>query len=181
MRINIHEIPPSGLDIMLTKSEVWVRDLFSKSGIEFGDDFNTNIQVFRAADSVVFNGSLIGNLKLLCSRCGKPFTFPAERNFTSTYCKSSDKFKGIREEVKLTKDDLDLTFFSGEEVDLVDVLNEQIQLAIPYRPLCQEDCKGLCPYCGKDLNDSDCKCEKGSRSLKFSALRGIEIDKRLDQ
>lgn len=177
MRINIHEVPPEGLELSLTQKEPWVKALLSKAGVEFGESFSSDIQIFRADDSIVFRGSISDDIKLICSRCCKPFSYALERSFTSTYCKGGEKSKAIREEIRLTKDDLDLTFFSGENIDLVDVLSEQVQLAIPYRPLCEEECKGLCAYCGKDLNEGDCKCERGSWSLKFSTLLKSKVNK----
>ncbi|HLB58671.1 MAG TPA: DUF177 domain-containing protein [Bdellovibrionota bacterium] len=180
MRINIHEIPPDGLSFLLDRSKVWIDDLVKKSANECGKTFQVDLDVFRSDDNVIFRGNLKADLVLPCSRCGESFVIPVDRQFTSTYCKGRDGADQLREEFRLSKGDLDLTFFAGEEVDLSTVINEQLVLAIPYRPLCKEECKGLCPYCGKNLNEGDCRCEKGSWSLKFSALLDLKREQSVE-
>ncbi|OGQ33804.1 MAG: hypothetical protein A3F16_03885 [Deltaproteobacteria bacterium RIFCSPHIGHO2_12_FULL_43_9] len=170
MRINIHEIPPSGKDYCLTKADSWVAEVINRAGFECYDNFSSRIHVVRNRDNVVFSGTMNGGIKLICSRCCEPYSFVIDRDFLSTYCRYYERRGAIREEVKLTKGDLDLTFFNGEEIDLAELLNEQLQLAMPYRPVCREDCKGICSYCGKDLNFGDCNCEKRNWGLKLSSL-----------
>ena len=59
---------------------------------------------------------------------------------------------------ELNDDDLDTSFYSEEKVVLEDLVSEQINLALPMRPLCSPDCKGLCLTCGTDLNRGSCTC-----------------------
>lgn len=170
MRLNIHEIPPSGKNYFLSKADSWVQEVIQKAGFDCSEDFSSHIEVFRDSDNVIFHGTISVEVRLICSRCCEPHSFKIDRDFLSTYCKEYKKRGALREEVQLTKGDLDLTFFNGEEIDLTELLNEQLQLAIPYRPICKEDCKGICSYCGKDLNFGDCDCEKRSWGLKFSSI-----------
>lgn len=170
MRINIHEIPPSGKNYFLTKADSWVGEVIQKAGFDCSENFSTRIEVVRNKNDVVFRGTISTEVKLICSRCCEPYSYKIERDFLSTFCREYKKGESLREEVKLTKEDLDLTFFNGEEIDLTELLNEQLQLSIPYRPVCREDCKGICSYCGKDLNFGECNCEKRSWGLKFSSI-----------
>ena len=60
---------------------------------------------------------------------------------------------------ELTDDDVDLYGYDGEEIDLTPLFRDQVVLAVPFAPLCSEDCKGLCPQCGADRNLETCDCK----------------------
>lgn len=66
---------------------------------------------------------------------------------------------------------LDITYVSDDFVNLADVLSEQLQLQVPFQPLCQENCKGMCPQCGADLNVGRCACAKIATARPFSVLQ----------
>jgi uncharacterized protein len=68
--------------------------------------------------------------------------------------------------------------YSGKTIDLAPALREQVLLAIPPSPLCDEACKGLCPQCGKDLNQGDCGCERRSIDPRWAALKDIQLQKK---
>ena len=62
---------------------------------------------------------------------------------------------------ELLSADMGLAAYEGDAVDLDELVREQITLALPSRRLCREECKGLCPKCGADLNAAECSCERG--------------------
>ena len=68
--------------------------------------------------------------------------------------------------------------YSGKTIDLAPALREQILLAAPPSPLCDEACKGLCPTCGKDLNAGDCGCEKTAIDPRWATLKSIQLQKK---
>jgi uncharacterized protein len=83
------------------------------------------------------------------------------------------------EEIELTADDLGLISFEGDEIDLVDGIQEQVIMALPFKPLCREGCRGLCPQCGADLNLGDCACsEPPVLEGKFSILKNFKVEKK---
>jgi hypothetical protein len=63
------------------------------------------------------------------------------------------------EEERLKLDDTEIAFFEGEGLFLADVLAEQVLLALPMKAICRSDCRGLCPQCGVNLNNEECRCE----------------------
>ena len=69
-------------------------------------------------------------------------------------------------------------FFNGEEIDLMEGIQEQAVLAFPIQPLCQHHCKGLCPKCGANLNKGDCGCDRRSRNSQFAVLKNLKWDNR---
>ena len=68
--------------------------------------------------------------------------------------------------------------YAGKEIDLRPAVREQILLQIPAPPLCAEDCKGLCPRCGKDLNEAECGCDRAVMDPRWAALKGIQLEKK---
>jgi DUF177 domain-containing protein len=68
--------------------------------------------------------------------------------------------------------------YAGKEIDLKPAIREQILLQIPAPPLCAEDCKGLCPRCGKDLNEGECGCDRAVMDPRWAALKRIQLEKK---
>jgi len=64
--------------------------------------------------------------------------------------------------------------YEGDAVDLDELVREQILLALPSRRLCREECKGLCPTCGADLNAGRCACEQREVDPRWSALADLD-------
>lgn len=71
--------------------------------------------------------------------------------------------------------------YAGKEIDLAPALREQILLQIPSSPLCREDCRGLCPRCGKDLNAGECGCDRTVMDPRWAALKGIQLEKKKEK
>lgn len=68
--------------------------------------------------------------------------------------------------------------YGGKEIDLTPAVREQILLQIPSSPLCSEACLGLCPKCGKDLNEGECGCDRAVMDPRWAALKGIQLQKK---
>lgn len=95
---------------------------------------------------------------LACSRCLEPVPWTVDEDFSVEYrMPASAPFDA---EAALEEEDLDVAFLRAEELDLGDLAAEQVLLAMPMRIVCQENCAGLCPRCGANLNnDGECGCE----------------------
>jgi uncharacterized protein len=77
------------------------------------------------------------------------------------------------EELSVTDAEAEIGYYEGEGVLLEDVLREQVLLAVPLKVVCREDCKGLCPLCGKNRNEDQCACEQQLDDPRWSALSEI--------
>jgi uncharacterized protein len=66
----------------------------------------------------------------------------------------------------------ELYWYQGDHLDLVPMLREQVILAAPMQPICREDCLGLCPQCGQNLNERRCDCPPAQAPSPFRVLRG---------
>jgi uncharacterized protein len=72
---------------------------------------------------------------------------------------------------------LGLSYYSGDEINLEPLVREQVLLALPTRPLCAEDCRGLCGGCGMDLNTESCRCSGDTKDPRMAIFRTLRIDR----
>ena len=124
-------------------------------------------------------GTFKGQLTVACSRCIEPMKVTIDEKIRVTFLPpdempSEDAEVDEEEGVEVSAGDLDVFPFDGERIDLEPLFREQFVLAVPYAPLCREDCKGLCPQCGIDLNTGTCKCEKPV-DPRLAALKGLKL------
>lgn len=126
---------------------------------------------------VFASGSFKGHVTVACSRCVTEVRLPIDEKLRVTFVPQAEMPEDDAEGedgAEVAEDDLDVFPFDGERVDLEPLFREQFVLAIPYAPLCREDCKGLCPQCGIDRNTTSCKCEPPI-DPRLAALKGLKI------
>jgi len=117
-------------------------------------------------------GRTTGKLELTCSRCLEPFTLPVVADFDLRYVPRAENAGEGEKEVE--EDDLSTAFYENDEIDLSHLIMEQLQLAVPMKPLCMEACKGLCPQCGTNLNTGTCDCTQKWEDPRLAALKAIK-------
>jgi DUF177 domain-containing protein len=122
-------------------------------------------------------GQLSAGFEMSCARCLEPVAQDVKRDFELLY-RPLGADAG-RDELSVTDAEAEIGYYQGEGVLLEDVLREQVLLALPFKVTCREDCKGLCPHCGKNLNQQQCSCTAAIEDPRWSALR--EIRDRLDR
>jgi uncharacterized protein len=167
MRIVVSEIPEEGLTVRITGDSL---DREALRGIAFeappvGDAF-----VERVGLHVLIRGHLKAVLEIECSRCVDRVSFPLDIDFRHTlrpYDKKLSNFK----EVELHTEDLEFGHYEDDFVELGPIIEEHIVLSLPMKPLCRDDCKGLCPRCGSNLNESSCSCSEKDTASRFDGLK----------
>ncbi len=113
-------------------------------------------------------GEFSTKLELPCARCLDPVYEDVEKKFDLLYRpQGADAGK---EEISLAKEDADIGYYQGDGLLLEDVLREQLLLAVPLKLVCREDCKGLCPSCGQNLNQGECGCTRSDPDPRWHAL-----------
>lgn len=98
---------------------------------------------------------------------------PTGRNFGMAKSKSSEELNDELDAAELNEvgSDLDVTYLCDDFIDLAAVTTEQLRFRVPFQPLCREDCKGICPNCGANLNEGKCACSKIKKgSSPFASL-----------
>lgn len=116
-------------------------------------------------------GSLQTAIELLCARCLEPVLHQVSRDFDLLY-----RPQGIdagHEELSVTDAEAEIGYYRGDGLQLEEVLREQVLLSVPMRAMCRQDCKGLCPQCGKNLNTGACACAPLA-DPRWEALKGLK-------
>jgi uncharacterized protein len=175
--LKFDEIPEEGLDLNWKEEKAsLLAYMEGLSGIDF--DFETPLQaevkIRRTGRSVLIIGKVETTLRLQCARCLKEFSSPLSTTFDLTL--HPTKEAPSDEDIELGSEEMESSFFEGGEIHLSEIACEQIFLELPYQPICQEGCRGLCPTCGRDLNLSPCECVKEEFPSGFSGLKKLKLD-----
>lgn len=175
--LKLDEIPEEGLDLKWSEEKDTVlayMKTLSRIDFDLESPLHAEAKIEKAGQSVLIAGKVEVTLRFQCVRCLKEFSYPLSTPFELTL--HPLKEAPSEEEVELQSEEMESSFFEGGEIHLSEIACEQIFLEIPYQPVCQEGCKGLCPKCGKDLNVSSCNCVKEELSTGFSALKKLKLD-----
>ncbi len=141
MKINISEIPPEGLNLTeSTPSQEW--DLDSED-ITYTGEIKLEVDAYKVGNTVSVHAKVHSERDVRCVRCLGKFHQKLFDEFDFNYLISSE----------------------SQILDITENVREELILNFPLKPLCKKDCKGICPICGKNLNEEKCDCE--SKYIKF--------------
>jgi uncharacterized protein len=138
---------------------------------EFPAPAEVRVGYYRAGRELFFDGHIGGAVLGHCARCLEAYPFDLNKDFFLVLVPRSE----LPREMDLRDEELDLSFYEGEEIDLTPLVREQIILALPSRPLCREDCKGLCPHCGANRNVQSCTCVTAGGDPRLAVLRTLKV------
>jgi len=128
--------------------------------------------IHKDKDKFRLVGHLRTELELPCSRCLEPYRFAIDADFDQRYLPASAASGEAESEVG--EDDLETSYYSDDQIDLGELIREQFYLALPMKPLCRDDCRGLCPQCGTNLNTGTCDCLPVWEDPRLAALKAIK-------
>ena len=135
---------------------------------------NLAFDIHKDKDQFRLAGSVNTTLELPCSRCLEPFMWPVDSSFDLRYQPHArNTGEGERE---IEEDDLTTAFYENDTIDLGQMMREQLFLALPMKPLCQDGCKGLCPACGINWNKGACNCSNQWEDPRLAALKALRRD-----
>ncbi len=122
-------------------------------------------------DDIRLRAHFAADLELLCARCLAPIPYHSDESFDLIFRPSGvDAESGER---AITEAETEIGYYEKEGLRLEDVVREQVLLSLPDRSLCQPACKGLCPHCGENRNETSCTCESKSSDPRWSALAAL--------
>jgi uncharacterized protein len=133
-----------------------------------------NGRLTRSGHEVRLQGTITARAEVDCDRCLKALSVPVLTDFDVTYVPAADYYDAASAE--LQEEDLGLSVFDGEAIDLDELVREQVLLAMPPRMLCAEECRGLCPVCGADKNREECACEVREIDPRWAGLARLKQD-----
>jgi uncharacterized protein len=111
-------------------------------------------------------------LRLECGRCLDEFEIPVDARFELQYVPQPEP-AALQTEREIGDEDLTTSFYREGTLDVVEMLREQFQLALPMKPLCAQSCSGLCPECGANLNRDGCDCEPKWDDPRLAPLKRL--------
>jgi uncharacterized protein len=125
----------------------------------------------KVIQDIRIKGKLSTKLETNCARCLDSLTQDVKREFDLLYRPQGTD--AGRDEMSVTDAEAEISYYEGEGISLDDVVREQILLAVPVKVTCRPDCKGLCPHCGKNLNQEMCACAVSEEEPRWAALKEI--------
>ncbi len=174
MKICIEDIRETGKTIAFAEEIGDLNELLAQDqtvDYQFRRAVDVNVTYYRSGVDLFFDGHLVGQVSGNCARCLEAYPFTIERDFVFVLKPATPAQVSRR---GLTSDDLAFGTYSGEEVDLSPLIREELILALPTRPLCRDDCSGLCPHCGANRNLGPCACRNDWVDPRLEAFRGLK-------
>jgi uncharacterized protein len=156
-----------------------IAEMIKNRECQFLKPLNIRLKAFSVRELFEVQGTFRTSVRLPCSRCLKDFDTALASDFELTYTKEVPGLMDVfeDEEIELRLEEIGMIYFKGEEINLEQGIQEQVVMAFPLQPLCDDNCKGLCPKCGSDLNQGDCGCKREPSSNTFAVLKNLKLDK----
>ncbi len=163
MQIHIKELASKAKPVQWTESLDLTPLLKERSDlIEFGP-VHADLQAGYNAGAVEVDGTLKASITQPCSRCLTPvkheLNIPLHEVFIQRLTEGSDE-----------DEEDNVHHITEDSIDLMPYVEENVLLAIPFVPLCDEDCKGLCPVCGVNRNEQPCDCSQEKIDPRLAGL-----------
>lgn len=124
------------------------------------------VTLTRARNGILAEGTVVADVELTCSRCLGTYMEHVEATFSETYALAGHHLAAEGEEESVVSEEGD--------IDVEPLLLESLVLAIPMKPLCSIECKGICPICGADLNEGACGCTTESIDPRLEVLKKLK-------
>ena len=165
----LNRVPPEGIDLSIRVDDP------ARAGIDLAlpldGALEADLEVRRLEGELHVSGEVRATVLLDCSRCLRSFPLPLRGAVEATFApRAVVAEEGDRE---LAEEDLEVQPLEHGAADLRGVVAEQVHLAVPIKPLCSEDCRGICPRCGADHAGGPCGCPPPPGDPRWEALRKL--------
>ena len=174
MFIDVQQLPPEGQSFEL---EIPTQQLTAQEEVRLIDRVFVSGRLSPVDEGgICLLGDMKASIEMSCVRCLVPLSIAIHEKLDLLYMPQRANVgtgEGEEEERELTESDMSVSFYKDDKIDVNQIVWEQIYLAIPMKPLCKEDCQGLCSQCGTDLNLSKCSCEKDLVDPRLAKLKTL--------
>ena len=171
MRIKVSDIGESGLHMVTLRKPEWltnIPEITSDEGdIHLSSNINFDLHVTKALKEITVRGKIWFSVESPCARCLKNVDLILAPEVKLTLLPERVSHEG--------DEDVDYETYGGDEINLGSYLREIIAMSLPLKVLCREECKGLCPHCGANLNFEACSCKEDWVDPRFAALRNLKF------
>jgi uncharacterized protein len=129
-------------------------------------------RIRREGSKLKISGTIHTEVEVDCDRCLQKVELPMATEFGLEYV-TVDEYN-LLHAAELSEEDLNLSVFDGETIDVDEIVREQLLLGVPSQVFCRETCKGLCPECGANRNLTECSCEQEAVDPRWAALKELK-------
>lgn len=157
---------PKQIQVSFAPGEIDIDD-----DADLESDVALEAEVSRVGSKTYIKAAVKADASIKCSRCLEPVRMGFDLEFQDVFVDADEE--SSRDETEIAPEALDESLLIGHEIDLIEVVREQMLLAVPVQVFCNEDCKGLCPICGGNRNLIDCNCEKNEIDPRWAALKNL--------
>lgn len=186
MEIVVKEIPEAGLELDFDSAGApWFLQVLKDAlGNLYRreDGGKGRFSIARTGANVECEGEVSFNCSPACSRCLKVFCTHLDIFIHLTLAPLYESERQLKleqkDEVELVKEDLEFAYYEDDRFDLGEMIRGQVILNLPMQPVCREDCQGLCPACGRNLNEGPCTCRPEPIDLRWQALKNLKLKSR---
>jgi uncharacterized protein len=169
MQINVSQLLKASIGSV---REYDIDECYDVLGAGISANIQGTVRLTRTNRGILLQGKLETSIPIECSRCLKTFNHRLTIDIEEEYFPIIDVNSGT----PLEQPEDPGTFIIDEHhiLDLNEAIRQNALLAIPMKPLCRQDCAGLCQQCGKDLNTTDCDCFKDKIDPRWAKLVGLK-------
>ena len=174
MRVRVDEIPDAGRTLRLRWDEERLKQFLPPEDpfeLKLPRPLDVVLELSKHTDHVRVAGTIEGTLVSACHRCLKSCTLPVNEQVDILLVEEQQAPQV--DDAEIEAEEMEFEFFDGEIIEVDRLVAEQLFLALPVKVLCSEECRGLCPGCGANLNDEACRCRRDSKGSAFSRLEQI--------
>lgn len=170
--VSINDLPPSGKEFEIDDQDVWLEPIREfKMDCRVAEPLKMKVFVLPADEGCLDRGELTGAVILPCNRCAEDALVNIDTKF--------DEYEEIPHSPKQKSEDSHIVFDrNAPMLNLNEVAWEQLMLSLPPNPVCRDDCKGLCPDCGANLNEASCQCSRDQGDPRMSVFRDLAAGKK---
>ena len=174
LKINLAILPEEGLRLAFSEGAAWFEECFSAEEAPEFELVRTDVDclITCLGDTIYIRGQLAAQIRQACDRCLEPATISVGGDFTYTLVPEKEE---MAEDLELSAEELETSYYRGDFIDLAPMICEQIILQAPMKILCFEDCRGLCPRCGINLNTGSCSCLADVVDDRLAVLKNFRI------
>jgi uncharacterized protein len=149
MIIDVEKLPKEGRKI--SKDFEFLSAALVEESAVFLKPVHAELTVKKMGEEILIKGKIVTSLSLICS-----FETLVDSRFDLVYL--PEELDLMQDQLEI--DDLNKLFYYDGKIDIEEVILEQLNLVFPAKPLCSDDCQGICPVCGKVIRDSECLCSE---------------------
>jgi uncharacterized protein len=172
----IDRIPETGIDLNESLDPQWASALAGSQFHSPGHKVDVSFNMTRNGENVLLSANVKTQLDFICSRCAEECIYDVNFNLTHLFVKGDPsliKIPSGRENID--SGSMSISYYDAAEIDIEPVLSEEFILSLPSYPLCREECRGVCQFCGKNLNQNTCSCRDKTTDSRWDKLKEIRI------